>query len=150
MMLYQHKVDCPIGRWVGITSDKKGLYVMGDLLLDSPRAREVYALLKGNALNGLSIGFRTVKSEKLNKSKRIIKEADLWEISIVSFPMATQARITFVGDAEIAEPENPVRAGVCKQPARRASFPPSGARHFSQTSQFSRILRGAAHILSSH
>lgn len=142
MMLYQHKVECPIGCWIDVRSDEKGLFVSGELLLDAPKAREVHALLRGGALDGLSIGFKTVQATNPGPARRIIEQADLWEVSIVSFPMARDARITFVGDAVVKAPDNPERAGLCTQTARRAPFPPSGARHFVDA------LRGATNILT--
>ncbi len=142
MMLYQHKVDCPIGKWINFKNDKKGLFVQGEIILDSSKAFDIYALMRGGAINGLSVGFKTVQAIKKRASQRLIKKADLWEISIVSFPMAHDARITHVGDPVEVSVENPVRAGLSTQSARRAPFPPSGARHFAKA------LKGAADLLS--
>ena len=97
-MLYQHAVDAPIGRWTSLKEDGRGLFVRGEIILSSDRAREVYALLEGGAIDGLSIGFQTVKARKepLNGGRRILK-ADLWEVSIVTFPMAPMAKVTRLG-----------------------------------------------------
>jgi hypothetical protein len=92
-MLYQHAVEAPIGRWTRLAEDRKGLFVEGELLLSSSRGREAYALLAGGAIDGLSIGFKTVRARK-DGALRVILEADLWEVSIVTFPMAAHARIT--------------------------------------------------------
>ena len=58
------------------------------------------------ALDGLSIGFRTVRSSKEGRSGkaarpgvRRILEADLWEISVVTFPMLPSARVSDVKHA---------------------------------------------------
>lgn len=107
-MLYQHAAETPIGRWTKLFEDSRGLYAEGELILSSAQAREVYALLKGRALDGLSIGFQTVRAARHErKAHRFILEADLWEVSIVTFPMAPGARIAFVGDAapRLAEPK---------------------------------------------
>jgi len=95
-MLYQHAVDTPIGRWISLREDARGLFVRGEIILSSDRAREVYALLEGGAIDGLSIGFQTVKARKDPGGRRILK-ADLWEVSIVTFPMASAARVTSLG-----------------------------------------------------
>lgn len=141
MMLYQHKVDCPIGRWTKLSVDKVGLFVQGEILLESASAFDVYNLISGGAIDGLSIGFRALKSRKNKRAQRIISSVDLWEISVVSFPMAPLARISHVSAPQILK--DPERTGlVSAQPARRASFPPSGARHFVEA------LKGAADIMS--
>lgn len=98
-LLYQHAADAPIGRWLHMAEDARGLKVAGELLLSSPRAREVHALLEGGALDGLSIGYETVRAARARAGRRIL-EARLWEISVVTFPMAPGARIFRVGAAE--------------------------------------------------
>ncbi|MEL6378622.1 MAG: HK97 family phage prohead protease [Pseudomonadota bacterium] len=96
-MLYQHKVDCPIGCWRTFKADQKGLLVSGVLLLGSTTARDVHALVKGGALSGLSIGFRAQSFTRRADGGRHILKAQLWEVSIVTFPMAPQARISAIG-----------------------------------------------------
>ena len=105
-MLYSHAAEAPIGRWVSVREDSYGLFVKGELLLSSPRAREVHALLEGGAIDGLSIGYQTARSIRV-KSGRRITEAELWEISVVTFPMAPAARVTRIGPAisELARTE---------------------------------------------
>ena len=96
-MLFQHDPDQPIGRWTKLIEDQKGLYVEGYLTLDVARAKEVHSLMLSKALDGLSIGFKTTKSSKDKATgARHILEADLWEISIVTFPMLPSARIKTV------------------------------------------------------
>src|SRR5271154_3946830 len=63
-MLYQHFAHAPIGVWTEIAEDPRGLYVRGRLTLEVERARDVRALLSEGALNGLSIGFRTVRAKR--------------------------------------------------------------------------------------
>lgn len=93
-MLYQHDPAEPIGRWIDIREDERGLFVRGRLADGVARAREVLALMKGGALDGLSIGFRAVRAKADAKSGvRHILEADLWEISVVTFPMLPGARV---------------------------------------------------------
>lgn len=93
-MLYQHDPAEPIGHWIDIYEDSRGLHVHGRLTPGVARAREVLELMRSGALDGLSIGFRTVKAKKDAKTGlRRIVEADLWEISVVTFPMLPGARV---------------------------------------------------------
>lgn len=92
-MLYQHTVSEPIGRWLMMREDERGLFVRGEILLGTRRGRDVWELVQARALDGLSIGFQTGRARKL-KGGRELLEIDLWEISIVTFPMALMARIT--------------------------------------------------------
>lgn len=111
-MLYQHDPAEPIGAWRTIREDERGLYVEGVLAPGVARSREVHSLMKTGALDGLSIGFRTVRSSKEGRSSedgrsgkaagsgvRRILEADLWEISVVTFPMLPSARVSDVKHA---------------------------------------------------
>lgn len=94
-MLYQHDPSQPIGVWTTLKEDARGLYVEGRLSPGVKRAEEVRALMKSGALDGLSIGFQTVKARQESKTGiRRILEADLWEISVVTFPMAPSARVS--------------------------------------------------------
>jgi|GEM_PF-21875 len=96
-MLYQHDPDQPIGRWLSIREDARGLHVEGKLALGVARAREVHELMKSGALDGLSIGFQTLRARTEAKAGvRRILSADLWEISVVTFPMQPGARVTAV------------------------------------------------------
>lgn len=103
-MLYQHHVKSPIGVWDTITEDARGLFVRGRLLSLTPEARMVASLVQAGVLDGLSIGFRTQKSRSEAGGKlRVLTQVELWEISIVTFPMLPSARITAVGAAETVQ-----------------------------------------------
>ena len=95
-MLYQHFAHEPLGVWETIREDARGLYVKGRLVLDVTRAREVRSLLRDGALNGLSIGFRTVRATR-GASHRILNEIELWEISVVTFPLLAGSKVTAIG-----------------------------------------------------
>ena len=96
-MLFQHDPAMPIGAWLDIHEDARGLYVKGRLAAEVAKAREVRALMRAGALDGLSIGFRTVKAQRdrAGGTRRLI-EIDLWEISVVTFPMLPEARVSAV------------------------------------------------------
>lgn len=101
-MLFQHDPNEPIGQWIEIREDERGLFVKGKLTLDARRGREVLALLRSKALDGLSIGFKTIRSRKdAGTGIRKILEADLWEVSVVTFPMLPTARVDQVKAAPL-------------------------------------------------
>jgi len=113
-MLYQHNPSEPIGIWQVIKEDHKGLYVQGKLLKEIRRGKEVLALMRQGALDGLSIGYKTIRSRQTNKKTttertggihpsntkngaiRELLEIDLYEISVVTFPMHPDARVQAV------------------------------------------------------
>lgn len=100
-MLWQHDRTKPIGVWVDIAEDTKGLYVKGKLLVDDVAdARAAYALMKAKAIGGLSIGYRIPMGGAEEDSKRrgvwLLKKLDLIEISLVTIPMLTQAKVVAV------------------------------------------------------
>jgi HK97 family phage prohead protease len=97
-MLWQHDPTQPIGVWDEVREDDKGLWVKGRLLPDVAKAREAAALLEAGAIDGLSIGYRTVKSNKDDTGKRHLSEPELWEVSLVTFPMLADARVGARGD----------------------------------------------------
>jgi Escherichia/Staphylococcus phage prohead protease len=96
-LLFQHDPNEPIGVWLELYEDGKGLFARGRLMPEVARAREVLSLMRAGALDGLSIGFRTVKGRTDPKSGvRRLDTIDLWEISIVTFPMLPEARVNTV------------------------------------------------------
>lgn len=96
-MLYQHDPAQPIGVWERIYEDARGLFVRGRLTLDVAKARDVRALMKVGAIDGLSIGFKLLKGRRDSATGlRRLTAVDLWEISVVTFPMLPDARITTI------------------------------------------------------
>lgn len=101
-MLFQHDPAEPIGVWTQIREDAKGLLVRGRLTPEVARAREVLALMRAGALDGLSIGFRAVEGRTDPRSRvRRLSRIDLWEVSVVTFPMQPDARIGAVKRADL-------------------------------------------------
>ncbi|MGJ3231319.1 MAG: HK97 family phage prohead protease [Oceanicaulis sp.] len=92
-MLFQHDAGEPVGVWDEIAEDGRGLYVRGRILSGGPRGRAALGLVREGAVDGLSIGFRTVRSAPRPGGGRDLLELDLWEVSIVTFPMLAQARL---------------------------------------------------------
>lgn len=98
-MLWQHDPAQPIGVWDELREDARGLWVKGRLLDGVARGREAAALIAAGAIDGLSIGYRTVTAAKNSKGARVLTELELWEVSLVTFPMLPSARVAAKGDA---------------------------------------------------
>jgi len=97
-LLWQHDPTQPIGVWDEVREDARGLYVKGRLLTDVARAREAAHLIEAGAIDGLSIGYRAVKAAKDDSGRRVLSEIELWEVSLVTFPMLPDARIGAKGE----------------------------------------------------
>lgn len=96
VMLWAHDSRQPIGVWQDLVEDERGLKVTGKLVLDTRQGAEAFALLKAGAIDGLSIGFRAIRSERGPNGGRLLVEIELPEISIVVMPSAAKARVTSV------------------------------------------------------
>ncbi|MEP5730952.1 MAG: HK97 family phage prohead protease [Sulfitobacter sp.] len=97
-MLWQHDPTQPIGVWDEVREDERGLFVKGRILDSVEKGREAAALIAAGAIDGLSIGYRTVKASKNTKGQRLLTELELWEVSLVTFPMLPSARVAAKGD----------------------------------------------------
>jgi len=75
-MLFQHDPSEPVGLWTELHEDQRGLFVKG--------------------------GFRTRRSAPRRPRGRSLIAVDLWEVSIVTFPMLPQARLRLVSDDAVA------------------------------------------------
>jgi HK97 family phage prohead protease len=126
-MFWMHRPDQVAGVWHDMKEDEKGLHVRGELA-DTPLGNEMRALLKMKAVRGLSIGYRAVDTDYDRDSNRLLKEVDLWEVSIVSLAMnplakveAVKSRLTASGEyvPDIREFEEILRdAGLSRKAAR--------------------------------
>ena len=97
-LLFGHETQKPIGVWDRVFEDVTGLFVSGRILTDNKRARHIARLVREGAISGLSIGYRPVRARPSAAGGRTLVELDLWEVSVVAFPMLRTARII-----EIAE-----------------------------------------------
>ena len=102
-MLWQHDPAQPIGVWDEVREDGVGLWVKGRILTAVDKGREAAALLDAGAIDGLSIGYRTLKSTKDAGGTRLLTELELWEVSLVTFPMLSEARVSAKSDAQDAD-----------------------------------------------
>ena len=106
-MLWQHDPSQPIGIWDEVREDARGLWVKGRILETTQKGREAAALIAAGAIDGLSIGYRTRRAAKDEKDRRVkghrlLQELELWEVSLVTFPMLPSARVAAKGDEPCA------------------------------------------------
>jgi len=99
-MLWQHDPAQPIGIWDEVREDATGLWVKGRILDTVEKGREAAALIEAGAIDGLSIGYRTVRASKNDKGQRVLSELELWEVSLVTFPMLPSARVSAKSEEE--------------------------------------------------
>jgi HK97 family phage prohead protease len=114
LMLWNHKAsELPIGNWLDLAEDGKGLWAKGQADLDDEVGARVHRALKRKACRGLSIGYETVLSEKDSKKPGVsfLKELDLWEISPVNFPANRRATVTEVKSERMEEFARRLRDG---------------------------------------
>ena len=94
-MFWMHDATKVPGKWLEMAENRKGLSVRG-VLAPTPLGDEVHTLLKMQAVSGMSIGYRTLDQDFDKDGNRLIKEAELWEVSVVSLPMNPLAQVTHV------------------------------------------------------
>lgn len=147
-MLFQHDPAQPIGRWDVVREEARGLYVEGRLAAGSSRAAEVASLLRAGAIDGLSIGFRTVRAQRDAKAgTRRLLEVDLWEVSIVTFPMQPLARARLrEGPVQHRMAQRGSQAIARPVGAPLAHFDGAPLAHF-HGAPLARQMRAAAHRL---
>jgi len=120
-LLWQHDSGQPIGVWDEIKEDERGLFVKGRLLKDVQKGAEAMALMRAGAIDSMSIGYRTVEAiAEGGGSIRKLMELDLFEVSLVTFPMLPDAKITAIKSIKtIREFEKALRdAGFSKTEAK--------------------------------
>ena len=136
-MLFQHDPAEPIGIWLDLREDHRGLFARGKLIPEVLRARELLALLHAGTADGLSIGFKTLQARIDPKTRvRRLHEIDLWEISLVTFPLLAGARVQSVSVSAV------------KQNGLR-SRPVSVARTRAEGEWRALVKHGASHLNAS-
>jgi len=120
-MLRDHDHQKIIGEWIEAREDSKGLFVRGRIFKEIPLGAETLFLMRKGQLNSLSIGYRTIDAEYHHQEDvRDLKELDLWEISVVIFPMNEAATIDQV--------KNDLQAKDIERILRDASVPRAFAK----------------------
>lgn len=99
LMLWGHETySPPIGSWMKMAEDRKGLWAKGQIDLDDPMGQRVHRALKNRRVRGLSIGYETVekKADPKRPGVNLLEKLDLWELSVVNFPANRRAQVTAV------------------------------------------------------
>ena len=91
-MFWMHDPSRVPGKWLSMSEDDSGLKVKG-ILADTPLGNEIHTLLQMDAVKGLSIGYRTIDQDFDDDGRRLLKEIELWEVSVVSLPMNPLAQV---------------------------------------------------------
>ena len=94
-MLWRHEAGEPVGVWDEVREDGRGLFVRGRVLGLGPQGRLAGALVRSGAVDGLSIGYRTAAARRDGRL-RVLSRVELWEVSLVTFPMLPGARFSTV------------------------------------------------------
>lgn len=116
-MLRDHDTRKLVGKWLEMEEDEVGLRVRGKLFAAGESAiqlaKETLTLLREGALDAMSIGYKTVKSAWDEQTGvRKLLDLDLWEVSLVTFPMNEMASVDAVkGDLTITDVERILREG---------------------------------------
>lgn len=104
-MLWQHDPSQPIGVWDEASEDETGLYVRGRILDTVEKGREAKSLVEEGVIDGMSVGYRTLRAGRDEKGNRLLQKMDLWEVSLVTFPMQDTARIDSIKAADMSRRE---------------------------------------------
>ena len=110
-MLHQHESRSGVGVWDEMREDERGLWVRGRIMDWSAEARFAQALSRAGALDGLSIGFRSQRARREGRL-RVLVEVELWEVSLVTFPMLPAARFSVTSPIAAAGPRHRSQAAA--------------------------------------
>lgn len=93
--------DLPVGKWLSMSQDDYGLFVKGELTPGNSFAEDIKASMAHKTIDGMSVGFMMNSDDyEQTKSGKIINNIpSLFEISVVTFPANSAARIENVKSA---------------------------------------------------
>lgn len=103
LMFFNHDAgSVPIGRWDSLEENARGLKVSGVLTQGVSLASDVYAALRAGTVDGLSVSIGWNSEDESEEDGILIlsKISALDEISIVTFPADSKARVSQVLSAD--------------------------------------------------
>lgn len=108
MFLQHDSYALPIGKWLKAQEDEVGLWVEGEFTPNMNQAENAKAALNHGTVDGLSIGFMLRKSDykpsdKVEGGRIIERVSKLIEVSLVTFPADTFARVDMKSEIEELE-----------------------------------------------
>lgn len=99
-LFFNHdKWDAPIGKWLALEKDQKGLFGKGQVNLNIERGKEIYECMKFGSVDGLSVSILVVDYDETAEQRTIKSIKAMREISIVTYPADNDARITDIKSA---------------------------------------------------
>jgi HK97 family phage prohead protease len=119
--LWQHDTKAPLGRVLEMNEDANGLYFKA-VISDTQQGRDALALLRDNAIEGMSIGYEPIVSDFSKydgKTVRNLREIKLHEISLVTFPASPLAGVTALKETD-PEPQAEAAPGEDDEPETKA------------------------------
>ena len=94
-ILWQHQMSEVIGISVQLYEDDKGLFIKGNLPKDDTLVSgRIIPQMKVGSIKEMSIGFFTKNYDRAKDGIRLLKEIDLFEVSLVTKAMNSQALVT--------------------------------------------------------
>lgn len=104
-LLWAHNSAVPIGKLTLLREDDKGLFAEGTLTMATSAGAEAYALLKDDAVSGMSIGYSLpADGAEYREDARLLKRIELHEVSLVAIPAQPLARVTAVKAMDCESP----------------------------------------------
>lgn len=117
-LLWQHDMEKPIGKPTLLEEREGGLYIEGKIS-DTERGREAMTLLRDGVIDSMSIGYSVKEADYYEDGVRVIRDLDLYEVSLVTFPMNENARVTSVKSVDVRTVERVLRdAGYSRSQAK--------------------------------
>lgn len=106
VMLWAHSQSQPVGKWLEIREDDKGLFVRGQLNLNTQAGRDAFEHLKAEDITAFSIGYMVnPNGSQLKNGVNYLLDVELAEISLVSLPSNPEARVTSVKHLNSTKPQ---------------------------------------------
>lgn len=94
-ILWQHQMSEPVGVSIQLYEDEKGLFIKGNLPKDDTLVSgRIIPQMKVGSIKEMSIGFFTKDSEMLKNGIRALKQIELFEVSLVTKAMNSQALVS--------------------------------------------------------
>lgn len=94
-ILWQHQMSEPVGVSIKLYEDDKGLFIKGNLPKDDTLVSgRIIPQMKVGSIKEMSIGFFTKDFEMLKNGIRALKQIELFEVSLVTKAMNSQALVS--------------------------------------------------------
>lgn len=94
-ILWQHQMTEPVGVSARLYEDEKGLFIKGNLPKDDTLVSgRIIPQMKVGSIKEMSIGFFTKDFEMLKNGIRALKQIELFEVSLVTKAMNSQALVS--------------------------------------------------------